>query len=90
MKLRNKADTAAGATKKVTLIDGFSFNGSYNFLKDTLRFSTFSVSARTNLFNKINITTSATLDPYDIDPANGRTINKLLWTKKPTLGRLVS
>ena len=90
MKLRNKSDTAAGATKKVTLIDGFSLTGSYNFLKDTLRFSTFNISARTNLFNKINITTSATVDPYDVDPANGRTINKLIWTERPALGRLVS
>lgn len=90
MKLRNKADTTAGATKKVTLIDGFSLNGSYNFLKDTLKFSTFSISARTNLFNKINITTNAVIDPYDVDPSNGRTINKLLWAKKPTLGRFVS
>ncbi len=90
MKVRNKADTAAGATKKITLVDGFSINGSYNFLKDTLKFSTFSLSARTNLFNKINITTSATIDPYDVDPANGRTINKLIWNRKAALGRLVS
>jgi LPS-assembly protein len=90
MKVRDKKDTSAAATKKVTLIDGFGFSGSYNFLKDTLRFSTFSVSARSNLFNKINITTSATLDPYEIDPTNGRTINKLVWSKRPGLGRLVS
>ena len=89
-KMRNKADTAAGATKKVTLIDGFSFSGSYNFLKDSFRFSTFSVSARTNLFDKFNITTSATLDPYQVDLTNGRPIDKLVWAKKPSLGRLTS
>ena len=89
-KMRNKADTAAGATKKVTLIDGFSFSGSYNFLKDSFRFSTFSVSARTNLFDKFNITTSATLDPYQVDLTNGRPINKLVWANKPSLGRLTS
>ena len=89
-KIRNKTDTAVGATKKITLIDGFSFSGSYNFLKDSFRFSTFSVSARTNLFDKFNITTSATLDPYQVDLTNGRPIDKLVWAKKPSLGRLTS
>ena len=88
MKVRNKADTAAGATKKVTLIDGFSFNGSYNFLAKSFRFSTFSVSARTNLFDKINITTSASLDPYQVDLKTGRRMDTLLWKNKISLGRL--
>ena len=90
MKVRNKADTTAGATKKITLIDGFSFSGSYNFLRDSFRFSTFSVSARTNLFNKINITTSATLDPYQVNLKTGQPINKLVWSNKASLGRLAS
>ncbi len=90
MKVKDKKDTSAAATKKVTLIDGFSFTGSYNFLKDTMRFSTFSLSARSNLFNKINITASAILDPYEFDPANGQDVNKLIWKRKPSLGRLVS
>ena len=88
MKVRNKADTAAGATKKVTLIDGFSFNGSYNFLAKSFRFSTFSVSARTNLFDKINITTSASLDPYQVDLKTGRRMDTLVWKNKISLGRL--
>jgi len=90
MKVRNKADTAASATKKITLIDGFSISGSYNFLADTLRFSNFSLSARTNLFNKINITTSATIDPYQVNLTNGNRINKLIWSQRPSLGRLTS
>lgn len=90
MKVRDKADTGEAKSKKVTLIDGLSINGSYNFLKDSLKFSTFSLSARTNLFDKVNITTSASIDPYEVDPTNGRTINKLIWKTKPSLGRLTS
>jgi hypothetical protein len=90
MKLRSKTDTGEAKSKKVTLIDGLSFNGSYNFLRDSFQFSTFSLSARTNLFDKINITTSATLDPYEVDLTNGRPLNKLVWKSKPSLGRLVS
>lgn len=89
MKVKNKKDTTA-EMKKVTLIDGLSINGSYNFLADSFQLSNFSMSARTNLFNKINITANANLDPYDTD-AKGERIKTLLWKRKPiSLGRLTS
>ena len=88
MKVRDKKDTAADATKKVTLIDGLNLSGSYNFLADSFRLSTFSVGARTNLFDKISITANAVLDPYQVN-VRGDRIDKLVWQKKAlTLGRL--
>ncbi len=90
MKVKNKKDTAADAVKKVTLIDGLNLSGSYNFLADSFQLSTFSVGARSNLFEKISITASAILDPYQTD-AGGNRINKLVWRNKvATLGRFVS
>ncbi|MEO8771160.1 MAG: putative LPS assembly protein LptD [Ferruginibacter sp.] len=90
MKVRNRKDTAADAVKKITLIDGLGINGSYNFLLDSFRLSTLTVTARSNLFNKINITANASFDPYITD-ATGRRIDKLIWTKKvATLGTLTS
>ncbi|MES2431961.1 MAG: putative LPS assembly protein LptD [Bacteroidota bacterium] len=90
MKVRNKKDTSADATKKITLIDGLSLSGAYNFLKDSLQFEVFSVGARTSLFDKINITAYATIDPYDVN-ARGERINQLLWKRKwGTLGRFTS
>ncbi|MEP7108934.1 MAG: putative LPS assembly protein LptD [Ferruginibacter sp.] len=87
MKVRDKKDTAADAVKKVTLIDGLNLGGSYNFLSDSFQLSTFNVGARSNLFEKISITASATLDPYQVD-ARGERINKLVWRNKVlTLGR---
>lgn len=89
MKVRNRKDTAADATKKVILIDGLSLSGNYNFLADSFQFSQFSLNARTNLFEKFNITASAILDPYQVD-ANGERINRLVWRDKIlTLGRMV-
>ena len=89
MKVRNKKDTAEGADKKVTLIDGLAINGSYNFLADSFQLSTLSISARSNLFDKINITFSGSLDPYQYD-TTGRT-KKLVWKDKIlTLGKLTS
>jgi len=90
MKVRNKKDTAEGADKKVTLIDGLAINGSYNFLIDSFQLSNLSLSGRTNLFNKINITFGGTLDPYQYD-TTGRRLNRLVWKDKVfTLGRLAS
>ncbi|MFC4261344.1 putative LPS assembly protein LptD [Ferruginibacter yonginensis] len=90
-KFRNKKDTSAKADKKVSLLDGLSISGSYNFLIDSFQFSFISVSARTNLYDKINVTATASFDPYQIDKTTGRRINKTVWAKKPlTLGNLTS
>ena len=90
MKVRNKKDTGEAAIKKVSLIDGLSIVGNYNLLADSFRLSNLSVSARSNLFEKINITANALFDPYLTD-ATGRRIDKLVWTKKPvSLGNLIS
>lgn len=92
MKVRNKKDTGQNAIKKISILDGLSINGSYNFFADSLSFplSDFPISLRSNLFNKINITASGILDPYEID-AQGRRIRTLVWKRKfLTLGRLIS
>ena len=89
MKVKNKKDTAADAVKKVTLIDGLNLSGSYNFLADSFQLSTFSVGARTNLWDKVSITASGILDPYQTDAAGNR-IDKLVWKNKVlTLGRFI-
>ena len=89
MKVKDKNDTAAEATKKVTLIDGLNLSGSYNFLADSFQLSTFSLGARTNLFEKISITANAVLDPYQTN-LRGDRIDRLVWKNKLlTLGRFV-
>lgn len=88
MKVKDKKDTAASATKKVKLIDGLSITSGYNFLADTLQWSPFSLSIRSTLFEKVNITGSASIDPYGTDTF-GRRANKLLW-KDGKIGRFTS
>ena len=90
MKVRNKKDTGENALKKVSLIDGLSLNGSYNFFADSFQLSPLQLSARSNLFNKINITASGQLDPYDVN-GQGQRVNQLLWQRKVlSLGRLIN
>lgn len=78
MKLRAKEDTAAAsassakvtaakaskAADKVTLIDNFGLNTSYNMAADSFKLAPIALTARTNLFKKFNVAASATLDPY--------------------------
>lgn len=73
-KVKDYADTTGKGVKKVKLIDQLSLNTSYNFLADSMKMSTVSMSMSTTLFNKIGIQASASFDPYAI-AANGRPYN---------------
>ena len=90
MKVKDKDDTSAAATKKINIIDGFGFTGSYNFLADSFKLSTINLTARSNLFEKVNITGNANFEPYLMNE-RGERINKLVWTERPlSLGTLTS
>ena len=91
MKVRNSSDTTgSNPYKKVKILDGFGITGSYNLVADSQNLSDFSIYARSNLFNKINFSSSATLDPYKVDSFGNRT-NKYVWSGgKLSPGRFVS
>ena len=89
MKVRNKKDTSADAVKKITLLDGLSINGSYNFLSDSFKLSPFNINMRTNLFEKISLSAGVVVWPYLTD-YKGDFVDKLVWTKKVALGKITS
>jgi LPS-assembly protein len=90
MKWRSKKDTGAEAIKKIKLIDGYGFSTGYNFLRDSLKLDLFNLYFRTTLFEKISITASSILDPYQVNE-RGIDINKYVWEGgKFKLGRLSS
>ncbi|TPG67344.1 hypothetical protein EAH73_06365 [Hymenobacter nivis] len=79
MKVRDDKDTTGNnPVKKVSLIDGLDFNGSYNFLADTLKLAPLSVSFRTQVARKLSLISSATFEAYQRD-SSGRTINRYLF-----------
>ena len=89
MKVKNKKDTSGdNPTKKVKLIDGLNFTTAYNILADSFRWSNVSVSYRSTFFQKVNVTGSASIDPYETDQFGYR-IDKLLWTRG-SIGRLTT
>ena len=74
-KVRDLRDTTGTGSKKVKILDQLTFNGSYNFLADSLKMSNIGVSASTNLFGKVNISGNMNFDPYAINE-RGQKINK--------------
>jgi LPS-assembly protein len=90
-KVKSKSDTSAAGVKKITLIDALNITGSYNFLADSFQLSPFAISASTNLFNKINVTAGATIDPYRHDSV-GQRMKQLAWKggKGFSIGQLTS
>ncbi len=87
MKTRNRKDsTGADSVKKIRLLDNLSITGGYNFIADSLNWQPISIRAGSSLFNKINISGGATIDPYQKD-INDKSV--LLW-KHGKLGNLES
>ena len=74
-KVRDLRDTTGTGSKKVKILDQLNFNGSYNFLADSLKMSNIGVSASTNLFNKLNLSGNLNFDPYAVNE-RGQRINK--------------
>ncbi len=86
IKVLSKRDTSG--VKKISLIDDFNINGSYNFLADSMKLSTISLSLRTKLTGKLGLNLRATLDPYEVSP-EGKRYDRLTW-RRGNLGRIVS
>ena len=91
MKVKDSKDTTKeDATKKVKLIDGFGFSGSYNLMADSFALSNISFNFRSTLFKVINITSGFTLDPYAVDNYGYR-LKNYYWTGKDlNFGRITN
>ena len=88
-KVLNSKDSIGAGTKKIKLIDQLSLGGSYNFLADSLRMSTISVSGSTTIFGKLGVNGNMTLDPYAINE-RGQRINKFNLLKTGKIARLMN
>ncbi len=88
MKYRQITDTAVNL-KKVKLLESLNISSAYNFVADSLKLSNISLSARTTLFDRINLNYSSSFDPYITDSI-GRRRNKFEWNENRRLARLTS
>ncbi len=78
MKVRSKDTTGEQKDRIVPLIERFGISTSYNFLADSFRLAPIAFNLSTTLFKKINISASASLDPYQADSL-GKTISRYAW-----------
>ncbi|HNC38367.1 MAG TPA: putative LPS assembly protein LptD, partial [Chitinophagaceae bacterium] len=90
-KWRKKSDTSQEKIQPKKLIDGYGLSTGYNFLRDSLKLDLINLYLRSTLFEKISITASGTLNPYQSDKY-GRNINKYMWEGggKFKLGRITN
>ncbi len=86
MKVLSAKDTVTGE-KKIKLLDALNFSTSYNMIADSLNWSPLTMSARTTLFNSMNITLSGSGDFYAIDSA-GTKYNEFYFNTNGQLFRL--
>ncbi len=63
MKVKDPADST-GQLKKVKLIESLNFNTSYNIFADSMKLAPVRLTARTRIFNNVNINFNSTFDPY--------------------------
>lgn len=88
-KVRDFADTTGKGSKKIKLIDQLSIRSGYNFLADSLKMSSLSMSMSTSLFGKVSISASANFDPYAINE-KGRKYNKYAFQAGQGLARFTN
>jgi hypothetical protein len=79
MKVKNRKDSSGKEPfKKINLLDNVNLSSSYNLAADSFQLAPVTFSARTTLFEKLNINMSGTLDPYayraPVLDANGKTL----------------
>lgn len=89
IKVRSSKDTVTGY-RNVTLIDALGVTASYNMAADSFRWSNIGINFRTNVLDKINITSSASFDPYAFDYNTGRRLPQTMMDKGYGLARFTN
>ncbi len=90
MKVRDKTDTSGKTDKKIRLLDVLNISSAYNLAADSFALQPFNIRLATNLFEKINISAGATLNPYNVDSA-GNLKKTLMWhNDKFSVGKITS
>lgn len=76
-------------TKKLKLLDVVSLASSYDWMRDSLRWSPIGLAARTVFFNVVNLNFTSAWDPYAVDTL-GRRIDQSALKVNGRLARLTS
>lgn len=86
LKRKSAKDTITGF-KKTRIIEAFSINGSYDFLRDSMKLRDIQTNLRIAPINFLSFVANATFSPYSWDDSTGRTIAKYALSDRQILGR---
>ena len=86
MKIRSDGDTTQ-TSKKVKILESLPFSTNYNLFADSLNWAPITMSGRTRIANKVNLSFGGTFDPYAITE-NGKKINRSHFKETGKLARL--
>lgn len=93
LEMKVKSDSDSTGMKKISLIENFNIQQSYNFAADSLRFSNISTTLMLRVFKGVNLNLQATWDPYmyALSPSGSPVrVNKLRIAHGKGFGRLSS
>lgn len=88
-KFKSKRDTTGTGLKKISLLDVLNVNTGYNIAADSLKLQNVIISARTRLFQKVDVVYSSVYDWYATDSLGFR-INTLNLQQNGRLWRLLN
>lgn len=88
-KRKSDKDTVDGF-KRTRIIDLFSINGSYDFLKDTMQLSNIRLDLRISPFDWLNFVSNSSFSPYAWNDSTGRSYKAWAIDSNGVLGRFVS
>ena len=88
MKVNSKKDTT-GLGKKIKIFESLNFNTAYNLAADSIKWSPIVMTGGTKLFEKINLTFTASFDPYLLDSL-GKKIEKYEWKENHRFARITN
>lgn len=90
MKLRPSKKDTSGLDRKVVLIENLSITSAYNLAAEEFNWSSTTVSGRTKLFQAVDITLNAILDPYAFDSTLNKRIERFEYNVSGKPARLTS
>ena len=90
LKVRSLKDTTGTGNKKIPIIQGLNFSGSYNFLSPKFKLSTIGFSGRSQFTDKLGINYNGTLNPYQVGDTiiNGLVTKQVIDAYTFSLGKL--
>ena len=89
LKYKSDKDTVTGF-KKTRLIDQFSINGNYDFMKDSMNLSNITLALRISPVDWLNFVSNATFSPYGWNETTGKTIGDYALNASQGLGRFTT